>query len=209
MSLLKKLKKHTKGKTEIVRETVKDPTEQQAQQQNAAFRILTGNYILLQRIMKARDHIYIQRRNPLNGNIENMYEAKMDKLMSNVFESLSESDNFFREQLLSRPDADVTEVDILAHYFYQVIEGMEQMSVNDLEVMVKVVQTILTSGRYMHIDSEEAYLENLKVVAQHGLELGQKGRKNVTLRDIQKITKTKQNEEEEINRSSSSVDQVL
>ena len=124
MSLLKKLKKHTKGKTEIVRQTVKDPTEQQAQQQNAAFRILTGNYILLQRIMKARDHIYIQRRNPLNGNIENMYEAKMDKLMSNVFESLCQSDEFFREQLLSRPDADVTDIDVLAHYFYQVVEGL-------------------------------------------------------------------------------------
>lgn len=209
MSLLKKLKKHTKGKTEIVRETIKDPTEQQAQQQNAAFRILTGNYILLQRIMKARDHIYIQRRNPLNGNIENMYEAKMDKLMSKVFESLSECDNFFREQLLSRPDADVTDIDILAHYFYQVIEGMEQMSVNDLEVMIKVVQTILTSGRYMHIDSEETYLENLRIVAQHGLELGQKGRKNVTLKDIHKIIKPKENGQEKINRSSSSTDQVL
>lgn len=209
MSLLKKLKKYTKGKTEIVRETVKDPTEQQAQQQNASFRILTGNYILLQRIMKARDQIYIQRRNPLSGNIENMYEAKMDKLMSNVFESLSECDNFFREQLLSRPDADVTDIDVLAHYFYQVVEGMEQMSVNDLEVMVKVVQTILTSGRYMHIDSEEAYLENLRIVAQHGLELGQKGRKNVTLKDIHKIIKPKENGQEKINRSSSSTDQVL
>lgn len=83
------------------------------------------------------------------------------------------------------------------------------MSVNDLEVMIKVVQTILTSGRYMHIDSEETYLENLRIVAQHGLELGQKGRKNVTLKDIHKIIKPKENGQEKINRSSSSTDQVL
>src|SRR5690606_35707784 len=113
----------------------------------------------------------------------------MDKLVSNIYSAIEESENFFRDKLLVSPE-DVTDVDVLAHYFYEVIEGMERMSINDLEVMKKVTQTILTSGRYMHIDSEAAYLQNLLTVAQHGMELAKKGRKTVTLNDIKKLIKT-------------------
>lgn len=193
MSLLKKLQKLnnkvSRTKVRVVRETIKDPNEAQAEQQNAAFRLLTGNYVLLQRIMKARDIIYIQRRNGRTGAIENIHEEKMDKLVSDLYSAIEKSDEFFRDKLLVSPQ-DVTDVDVLAHYFYEVIEGMERMSVNDLEVMRKVTQTILTSGRYMHIDSEQAYLQNLLVVAQHGMELAKKGRKTVTLNDIKKLIKT-------------------
>lgn len=193
MSILKKLQKLnnkvSRTKVRVVRETIKDPNEAQAEQQNAAFRLLTGNYILLQRIMKARDVIYIQRRNGRTGMIENVHEEKMDKLVSDLYSAIEKSDEFFRDKLLVSPQ-DVTDVDVLAHYFYEVIEGMELMSINDLEVMKKVTQTILTSGRYMHIDSEAAYLQNLLTVAQHGMELAKKGRKTVTLNDIKKLIKT-------------------
>lgn len=193
MAILKKLNKlnnkMSRSKVRIVRDTVKDPNKAQAEQQNAAFRLLTGNYILMQRIMKARDIIYIQRRNNKTGLVENVYEDHMDKLVSNLYSAIEESENFFRDKLLVSPE-DVTDVDVLAHYFYEVIEGMERMSINDLEVMKKVTQTILTSGRYMHIDSEAAYLQNLLTVAQHGMELAKKGRKTVTLNDIKKLIKT-------------------
>lgn len=193
MALLKKLQKLnnkvSRTKVRVVRETIKDPNEAQAEQQNAAFRLLTGNYVLLQRIMKARDIIYIQRRNGRTGEIESIHEEKMDKLVSGLYSAIEKSDEFFRDKLLVSPQ-DVTDVDVLAHYFYEVIEGMERMSINDLEVMRKVTQTILTSGRYMHIDSEAAYLQNLLVVAQHGMELSKKGRKTVTLNDIKKLIKT-------------------
>lgn len=193
MAILKKLNKlnnkMSRSKVRIVRDTVKDPNKAQAEQQNAAFRLLTGNYILMQRIMKARDIIYIQRRNNKTSVVENVYEDHMDKLVSNLYSAIEESENFFRDKLLVSPE-DVTDIDVLAHYFYEVIEGMERMSINDLEVMKKVTQTILTSGRYMHIDSEAAYLQNLLTVAQHGMELAKKGRKTVTLNDIKKLIKT-------------------
>lgn len=193
MAVLKKLNKlnnkMSRTKVRVVRETIKDPNQAQAEQQNAAFKMLTGNYVLLQRIMKARDIIYIQRRNGKTGTVENIHEDRMDKIVFDLYSAIEKSDDFFRDKLLVSPE-DVTDVDVLAHYFYEVIEGMERMSINDLEVMKKVTQTILTSGRYMHIDSEAAYLQNLLTVAQHGMELAKKGRKTVTLNDINKLIKT-------------------
>lgn len=193
MSLLKKLKKINRGQTTIVRETVKDPTETQAEQQNAAFRMLTGTYVLLQRVLRARDIIYINRQNPLTKKVEKVHEKHMDALVANLVSSVEKTDSFFRENLLVNRGEDVTAVDEIAHYFYEVIDGMERMSLRDLEVLTKVVKTMLTAGRYMHLDSEEAYLGTLLTAAQHGLELGQKGRKKVTLNDIKKLIKPVEN----------------
>lgn len=196
MSLLKKLKKINRGQATIVRETVKNPTETQAEQQNAAFRMLTGTYVLLQRVLRARDIIYINRQNPLTKKVEKVHEKHMDALVANLVSSVEKTDAFFRENLLVNRGEDVTAVDEIAHYFYEVIDGMERMSLRDLEVLTKVVKTMLTAGRYMHLDSEEAYLGTLLTAAQHGLELGHKGRKKVTLNDIKKLIKPIENGKE-------------
>lgn len=188
MSLLKKLKKKVGKTTEIVRDTVKDPTAAQAEQQNAAFRLLTANYVLLQKVLRARDIVYIQKRNPATGAIYNAYEEEMDRLVANQVKAMEESDSFFRNQFLVNAH-DVTDIDVLAQYFYEVIDGMELMSVNDLEVLTKVVRTILSDGRYMHIDSEEGYLDTLLKSAQNGMELAKKGRKTVTMNDIKRFVK--------------------
>lgn len=198
MSLLKKLKKINRGQTTVVRETVKNPNSVQAEQQNAAFRMLTGTYVLLQRVLRARDIIYINRQNPLTKRVEKVHEKYMDALVANLVSSVEKTDEFFREKLLVNRGEDVTAVDEIAHYFYEVIDGMERMSLRDLEVLTKVVKTMLTAGRYMHLDSEEAYLGTLLTAAQHGLELGQQGRKKVTINDIKKLVKPIENGNENI-----------
>jgi hypothetical protein len=192
LSLLKKLKKISRGKTEIVRETVKDPNEVQAQQQNAAFRMLTGTYVLLQRILRARDIIFIERRNPFTKKIERVHEGEMDALVAGLVTAVEKTDDFFRNNFLVNKGNDVTDIDVIAQYFYEVIDGMERMSLRDIEILVKVVKTILTAGRYMHIDSEEAYLQTLLTAAQNGMDLAKKGRKRVTMNDIKAFVKPKE-----------------
>ena len=182
MSILKKLKPK---KGYIPKKTVKEAQAIAIQQKNAAFAMLTGTYVLLQRIMKARDILYIERRNARTNIPERILGKEQDRLVYNVVKAIEDMDNFYRENFLTTHETDeVPILDVVSHYFYNVFSNMEQMAKEDLDLIEKVSTAIVTEDKFIHLEGEQAYYNRLIAVARHGLNLAAKGRKIITKNDI-------------------------
>lgn len=189
MSLLKKLNKKVRQNA-IPKPTMSKETAEN-NMKNAIFQVDNATFVLIQRLAEGLD-VMVATRKAMEVPMSRQ-EAAYINHFDTIVKQFGAFEETFRQVHINRNEHGSAGIDDLHYQFHSIISKMEQMSFRDLAVFQKAADTISSNGRYMHIDTEEAYLDTLLSAAKHGQYLTNQGRKRITITDIKKLVKPEVN----------------
>lgn len=196
MSILKKLNKAKQRN--ISQQSQRPPiTKEQAeeinkelstQQYNAVFKLSGATFSLWQRLATGIDTIMSLLR--VTGLPMSRQDAYMVTLAEAALKAMTALDDHVRHSYIIMEDG-VSGMDDVHSQMYDIINKMDNIPVNTLNVLEKVVDVMSNSARYIWIDDEQVYKDNMQVAIQYGIDLANKNdRKKASAKDVELFIST-------------------
>lgn len=162
--------------------TTQQAKELTDRQYNNVFRLSSASYVLLQRYAESLDNLIELRR--ITGYEMTKEDALEIYYYEKIVEAITLGDEHLRKHHLLVEDG-TCGMDNLHHLFFEILSQMEKMSERSLEIFKKVGETINSDKRFMWLDSESAFKDNMEIAIQYGMDLANKNkRKKATPKDV-------------------------
>lgn len=155
-----------------------------SEEYNNVFRLSNASYVLLQRYAQALDNLMSLRDRV--GRSVSKEDALKIYYFEKIIEAIMTGDEHIRNHHIIIEDG-VCEMDNAHHAYFQIISQMDKMNDRSLFVLNKAAETINTSKRYMWLESEADFKNNMQMAIQHGIDIALSGRKKATLNDVDKF----------------------
>lgn len=155
-----------------------------SEEYNNVFKLSNASYILLQRYAQALDNLMCLRDRV--GRSMSKEDALKVYYFEKIIEAIMTGDEHIRSHHIIVEDG-VCEMDNAHHAYFEIISQMDKMNDRSLFVLNKAAETINTSKRYMWLESEADFKNNMQMAIQHGIDIAMSGRKKATLNDVDKF----------------------
>lgn len=142
-------------------------------------------YVLLERASTSLDNLLNLSRNKV-GNKFSKEDALKVYYLENIIKAVTAGDEHMRKHHIKVVDG-VSEMDNIHHLYHHILHEMDSTRRKDLDLtlLLKAAKTINSSEKYMWIDNESDFKNNMQLAIQYGIDLAIGGkRKKATLKDV-------------------------